>query len=159
MNKIVFAALLAACAAAHADGVKLLTPVSYAAESSVVPKVREACKIEARLTEDIGSQLAGTTDQPQGEVVRVAIVDVMGVGGGAWSGPKAISLRVDLMKDGKVQRSTHLTRTTNGGAFGGFKGTCSMLERDSTVLGKDVAKWVASSAYSTGEDAPKSDGK
>lgn len=159
MKKIAFAALLAACAAAHADGVKLLTPVTYAAESAVVPKVREACKLEERLTADVGSQLAGTTDQPQGDVVKVSIVDVMGVGGGGWTGPKAISIRVELMKDGKVARSTHLTRTTTGGAFGGFKGTCSMLERDSTVLGKDVAKWVASSAYGTGEDMPKADGK
>jgi len=155
MKKIAIAALMAACAAAHADGVKLLTPVSYAAESSVVPKVREACKLEERLAADGGGQLAGSTDSTQGEVVRVSIVDVMGVGGGGWTGPKAISIRVELLKDGKLERSTHLTRTTSGGAFGGFKGTCSMLERDSSVLGKDVAKWVASSAYGTGEDAPK----
>ena len=155
MKKIAFAALLAACAAAHADGIKLLTPLSYAAESSVVPKVREACKVEERLTADVGGALAGTTESTQGEVVRVSIVDVMGVGGGAWSGPKAISIRVELLKDGKVERSTRLTRTTTGGPLGGFKGTCAMLERDSSVLGKDVAKWVASSAYTTGEDTPQ----
>ena len=151
MNKFVFAALLAACAAAHADGVKLLTPVAYASESSVVPKVREACKVEERLASDVGDALGGRTESTQGEVVRVSIIDVMGVGGGAWSGPKAISIRVELLKDGKVERTTRLTRTTTGGAFGGFKGTCSMLERDSTVLGKDVAKWVASSTYTNGE--------
>jgi len=55
-----------------------------------------------------------------------------------------VSIRVDLLKDGQVTRSTHLTRTTTGGAFGGFMGTCSMLERDTKVLGKDVASWVAS---------------
>jgi hypothetical protein len=33
-----------------------------------------------------------------------------------------------------------------------------MRERDSSVLGKDVAKWVASSACG-GEDAPKSVGE
>jgi len=155
MKKIAFAALLAACAAAHADGVKLLTPVSYTSESSVVPKVREACKLEERLTEDVGSQLAGTTDSTQGDVVRVSIVDVMGVGGGGWTGPKAVSIRVELLKDGKVARSTHLTRTTTGGAFGGFKGTCSMLERDTKVLGKDVASWVAAGT----DGGSKTDGK
>ena len=41
MKKFASAALLAACAAAHADGAKLLTPVSYASDSAVVPKVRE----------------------------------------------------------------------------------------------------------------------
>ncbi len=125
-----------------------------------MPKVREACKLEDRLSADISSALGQpATTSTAGAVVRVSIVDVMGVGGGGWTGPKAISIRVELMKDGKVERSTHLTRTTTGGAFGGFKGTCSMLERDSNVLGKDVAKWVASGAYATGEDAPKPDGK
>ena len=155
MKKFVFAAVLAACAAAHAEGVKLLTPVSYAAESAVVPKVREACKLELRLAEDVGSQLSGTTDSTQGDVVRVSIVDVMGVGGGGWTGPKAVSIRVDLLKDGQVARSTHLTRTTTGGAFGGFMGTCSMLERDTKVLGKDVASWVASGS----DGGSKTDGK
>jgi hypothetical protein len=156
MKKFAFAALLAACAAAHAaDGVKLLTPVSYASDSAVVPKVREACKLEQRLAEDVGSQLAGTTETTQGDVVRVSIVDVMGVGGGGWTGPKAVSIRVDLLKDGQVARSTHLTRTTTGGAFGGFMGTCSMLERDTKVLGKDVASWVASGA----DGGSKTDGK
>ena len=153
MKKFAFAAILVATTVpAWADGVKLLEPVAYASESSVVPKVREACKLEDRLTTDVGDALGGTTAEAGGDVVKVSIVDVMGVGGGAWSGPKAISIRVDLMKGGKVLRSTHLTRTTTGGAFGGFKGTCSMLERDSSTLGKDVAKWVASDSYTTGED-------
>ena len=50
---------------------------------------------------------------------------------------------------------TCLARTTAGGAFGGFKGTSSMLERDSATLGKHVAKWVASEACSMGEDVEK----
>ena len=149
------AMLVAATAPAWADGVQLLTPVAYAAESSVVPKVREACKVEERLTADIGDALGGTTTVAKGDVVKVSIVDVMGVCGGAWSGPKAISIRVELIKGGTTLRTTRLTRTTTGGAFGGFKGTCAMLERDSAVLGKDVAKWVASESYGTGEDAKK----
>jgi hypothetical protein len=155
MKKIALVALLAMSASAWADGVQLLTPVTYAAESSVVPKVREACKLEDRLAADVGGALSGSTTSTAGTVVKVSIVDVMGLGGGGWTGPKAISIRVDLMTDGKIQRSTHLTRTTTGGAFGGFKGTCSMLERDSSTLGKDVAKWVASESYSTGEDIKK----
>ncbi len=151
MKKIALLAALAIADAAHADGARLLSPVAYASESSVVPKVREACKVEERLAQDVGAALGGSTEQATGEVVRVSILDVMGVGGGAWSGPKAISIKVELLRDGQVVRSTRLTRTTSGGAFGGFKGTCSMLERDSSVLGKDVAKWVASDAYTNGE--------
>ncbi len=155
MKKIALLALLAVAASAWADGAQLLTPVTYANESAVVPKVREACKLEDRLAADLGGTLGGSTTSTAGTVVRVSIVDVMGVGGGGWSGPKAITIRAELLKDGKVQRNTVLTRTTTGGAFGGFMGTCTMLERDATTLSKDVAKWVASESYSTGEDAKK----
>ena len=151
MNKIALFLLLAASASAHADGVTLAAPVTYAAEASVVTKVRQECQLENRLATDINAALANTTT-PAGEALRVTILDVMGVGGGAWSGPKSISLRVELMKDGKVERSTRLTRTTGGGAFGGFKGTCAMLERDSATLGKDVARWAGNESYTTGED-------
>jgi hypothetical protein len=155
MKKIALLALAAFAAAAHADGVALLTPVAYSAESSVVPRVREACKLEERLTIDVGDALGKTTASTDGEVVKVSIVDVMGVGGGIWSGPKAISLRAELMKNGKVERSTRLTRTTTGGPLGGFQSTCAMLERDSSVLGKDVAKWVASESYTIDQSAQK----
>ena len=151
MNKISLSILLAVCASAHADGVTLMAPITYAPEASVVPKIREECLLENRLATDINAALANTTT-PSGKDLRVSILGVMGVGGGAFSGPKAITLRVELMQDGKVERSTRLTRTTGGGAFGGFKGTCAILERDSATLGKDVARWAGNESYTTGED-------
>ncbi len=150
MNKIALSLLLAVSASAHADGSTLVTPVTYASEASVVQKVRQECQLENRLAADINAALVNTST-PAGKSLRVTILDVMGVGGGAWSGPKAISLRVELLNGDKVERSTRLTRTTTGGAFGGFKGTCSMLERDSATLGKDVARWAGNESYTTGE--------
>ncbi len=150
MNKIALSVLLAVSTSAFADGAALVTPVTYAPEASVVQKVRQECQLENRLASDINAALVNTTT-PAGKQLRVTILDVMGVGGGAWSGPKAISLRVELLSGDKVERSTRLTRTTTGGAFGGFKGTCAMLERDSATLGKDVARWAGNESYTTGE--------
>ena len=150
MNKLALSILLAVSANAYADGATLVTPVTYASEASVVQKVRQECQLENRLASDINAALVNTTT-PAGKSLRVTILDVMGVGGGAWSGPKAISLRVELLNGDKVERSTRLTRTTTGGAFGGFKGTCAMLERDSATLGKDVARWAGNESYTTGE--------
>ena len=84
MNKIALFLLLAVSASAHADGVTLAAPVTYAAEASVVTKVRQECQLENRLAADINAALANTTT-PNGEALRVSILDVMGVGGGAWS--------------------------------------------------------------------------
>jgi hypothetical protein len=34
-------------------------------------------------------------------------------------------------------------RVSRGGAFGGFKGSCDVLERVVTAIGNDLAEWLA----------------
>lgn len=153
MKKIAVAALLAITAAVQANGVPLRVPVTYAPGSGVEPKVRDVCKLEERLGSDIGGAL-GTTVSDAGPVVMVSISGVAG-GDASWTGPKAISIHVDLVKDGQVQRSTNLTRTTDGGVFGDFKHVCSLLENDSGRLAKAVAEWVAKGSNGTAESTRK----
>ena len=142
LRKIALCAPLAAAAAAHAGGVRLLMPVDYAPGSGVEPKVRDLCRLEERVALDIGAALDGSTASTDGEVVRIRITAVTG-GDASWTGPKAISLRVELLKDGQLQRGTELTRTTDGGVFGDYKNACSLLHNDSGRLAKAVAEWVA----------------
>ena len=33
-------------------------------------------------------------------------------------------------------------RSSNGGVFAGFKGTCSILNRDVDSLARDIARWI-----------------
>ncbi|HEX7250535.1 MAG TPA: hypothetical protein VF262_09155, partial [Burkholderiales bacterium] len=54
----------------------------------------------------------------------------------------AISVRADLEQNSKLHASKLLTRQSSGGAFGGMKGTCSIMERIAVALGRDVAAWV-----------------
>ena len=39
-------------------------------------------------------------------------------------------------------KKTTLSRNSMGGMFGGFKGSCSVLNRTAKVLGADLAKWI-----------------
>ncbi len=80
------------------------------------------------------------------KLVQITILSVQGAGGGAWSGPKSMTIRVDVQKGGAKTGSTILTRATNGGPLSGLTGTCTMLERVATTLGKDVAVWLARNA-------------
>ncbi|MET0352024.1 MAG: hypothetical protein ABW067_19655 [Rhizobacter sp.] len=153
MKRLIPAALLAACAtAATAAPVYLETPVTFAPGAGVVEKVREECKLEDMFVREAspffakangGDATIAADADPQASRVRVQITHVLGVGGGAWSGPKSMSIEASLVENGKVTRSTKLTRSTTGGAFGGFKGTCTILERSAKALGKDVVGWVA----------------
>jgi len=153
MKQLIPALVLAAGAtAANAAPVYLETPVTYAPGAGVVEKVREECRIEEMFVREAspffakangGDATIAADADPKASRVRVQITHVLGVGGGAWSGPKSMSIEASLVENGKVTRSTKLTRSTTGGAFGGFKGTCTILERSAKALGKDVVGWVA----------------
>jgi hypothetical protein len=136
----------------NAAGALLETPVEYASDASVVDSVRTECKLENMLAEDIGHALAeankgaGTIDakgDPAGKpVLRTRISFVLGVGGGGWTGPKAITVKVKLLENGQVSREGKLTAWSTGGAFAAFKGTCDILRRCSREIGEQLAEWV-----------------
>lgn len=149
-----------------ANRVQLESPVTYAPDAGVVEAVRRECRVEDMLEVRVGKALdavnkggdntISATAQPAGDVsvLRLRITRVLGVGGGAWSGPKAITVAAELIDKGKVVRQTKLNRGTSGGPFGGFKGTCAILERSAAALGKDLARWVRDPAYVVPDEAP-----
>jgi len=162
MKKLAILATLACAAGAQASEIALLTPIAYDPTASVVDKVKQECKLEEQLTSDVSDAfrknnigpVVATAEGP-GEVIKVRITHVLGFGGGAWSGPKAITVHADLMKNGKVERTTRINRWTTGGMWGGFKGTCSILNRSSAAIAKDLVKWAHDPTYSVEDSTPK----
>ena len=145
--------------------VLLETPVTYAPDASVVEQVRNECHIEDMLTQHVGDVLrklnrtgdgtvASQTDAGDARILRLQITHVLGVGGGAWSGPKATTVSADLIEDGKVTRHTTINRWSVGGVWGAFKGTCSILDRTTVVIAKDLSRWVREPSYEIKEEAP-----
>lgn len=161
MKRIALLALCLASAPAFAGErrpVLLETPVTYASDAGVVEQVNDECHIDDMLTHRVGEALRrlnrtgeGTIDANSApgdaQVLRLQITYVMGVGGGAWTGPKAISLSADLIDGGKVVRHTKFKRWSVGGLWGAFKGTCSILDRTAVIVSKDLRRWVHSPRY------------
>lgn len=146
-----------------AADVVLNPPIAYAKDAGVHEKIRSDCHVEQLLEAAIAPYLAkakkvaGTTGSGAAEL-KVEITHVMGVGGGAWTGPKAITVDATLSADGKVLRQGKVNRWTTGGMWGGFKGTCSILDRSAKAIGKDLARWIRDENYKlTAEAAPPSD--
>lgn len=152
-----FAAAIAALClplAAHAGGGKLHVqqPAAYDKDAAVNEKVKDQCAPEARLSEFVKEYAKGPFDEVVGlkdlskagggKTLSLTILNVMGVGGGAWSGPKGITVQGTLRENGKVIGTFQARRSSGGGAYGGFKGTCSILERCAKALGKDIAAWL-----------------
>ena len=167
MKSYLFAALSlsSATAVAASQSVVLETPITYAPGAEVVERVKTECHIEDMLANHVGEVLrkrnkgsAGTIESgvdPSGaKVLKLQISHVLGIGGGAWTGPKAITVMADLVEDGKVVRHTKVNRWSVGGFWGAFKGTCSILDRSAIVIAKDMARWVRDPSYVVKDEGP-----
>ncbi|TDR80405.1 hypothetical protein [Paludibacterium purpuratum] len=151
----------------QAAGVLLETPVQYTADAGVVDSVKASCKIEEMLAKDVGAALVddndknGTIDANADHsgktVLRMRISFVMGVGGGGWSGPKAITVKPQLFEDGKLVREGKLTRWSTGGPLAAFKGTCSILQRCTKQIAEDMVEWVKDPSYELDTEEPAKD--
>ncbi|MBS1229663.1 MAG: hypothetical protein H6R17_2940 [Proteobacteria bacterium] len=167
MKKLLFVTLLVNASAVLAATTLLEVPVTYHPNAGVVAAVKQECQIESMLSTRVGSMLGKLNKTGDGTIetgleasdntlLRLQITHILGVGGGAWTGPKAITLTAELLENGKVSRKTKINRWSVGGVFGAFKGSCTILERCADAITKDLSRWVQNPAYKIVEQpAPK----
>lgn len=78
----------------------------------------------------------------KGRTLQVEIVNVVS-GGNAFIGHmKQVQVRGRLFENGKEIGSFTGRRTSGGGAFANFKGSCSVLGRCMETLAKDITLWL-----------------
>lgn len=131
----------------------------YAPQINVPNAVRAECNLPARVSEFVKEFADKNYDkviladnvsaQTPGQALSMKIVDMTGTGGGAWSGPKHVTVEGTLWENGKVKGTFIATRYSSGGAFGGYKGTCAILGRCVKAIGKDVGGWLLAPAMNT----------
>ena len=151
---LVCVAILLAPAAHTAEKGQVVTmsrELEFAETSGASGKVQAECTLQTRLPQFIktyakkmnivlAEEISDSTD---GKVLHVEIVNVIGAGGGAWSGAKSVTVQGELTENSEVIGTFIASRYSGGGMFGGFKGTCSILARCIKTLGSDIAKWLA----------------
>ncbi len=129
------------------DSIVLAKKITFSEHSDVRSKVKDECKLETKIPHFI-SKYAGKkvklVDDTKGakKVLNVEINDVHAPGGGAWSGPKSVSVSGELIENGKVIATFTGSRYSTGGMWGGVKGTCSIVGRCAKAIGKDISKWL-----------------
>ena len=119
---------------------------------AVSEAVKKECQLETKIIDfaeefakgdfDKIDMMDSVSESTPGKAVKIVITDVAGAKGGIYSGPKYVAIKATLWQDGKVAGTLSSRRSTGGGAFGGYKGTCSLLGRCAKALGKDVATWL-----------------
>jgi len=140
------AALCFSLSAAAVDEVIHIPEVVPFAENTNVPAaVRNECqlgeKVSAFLTES-APNVEVSTGPEQTRYLSMAITEVYAAGGGAWSGPKWMTVTGTLKENGQAVASFRAKRFSTGGAFGGFKGTCSIIGRCTKAIAQDIAEWL-----------------
>jgi hypothetical protein len=78
----------------------------------------------------------------KGRAFRVEIVNVVSAGNPFISHRKQVSVKGRLFEDGKEVGVFQNSRTSMGGAFAGFKGSCSVLGRCLEALASDMTVWL-----------------
>lgn len=152
--------LAATPAAFAADIVTIQRHMGFNEDAEVPKAVLEECKLDGEMPRAVAESAlnAGTTvnfaekvdGTEPGRVLWMEIADVMSDGNGFIGHRKSITVKGKLYEDGKVVGSFKDRRSSMGGAFGGFKGSCSVLVRTANAIGEDIAHWLA---------APKMDDK
>jgi hypothetical protein len=127
-------------------------PVPYAASSYIAENIKTECRIGAQLASALGKDaprhgntIVFDTALPtdHGRVLQLELVEAQSAGN-AFSGHfKSATARGVLFQEGKQIASVTARRTSRGGAFAGFKGSCDVLERTVNAIGSDLAQWLA----------------
>lgn len=136
-----------AAAPALAEPVKVAKTIPFAAESDVRQKVKDECAIQTKIPAFL-AQFSSDVELVEGDlgekgrVLTIEITAVRAPGGGAFSGPKSVTVSGVLRENGATIGSFRASRYSGGGAFGGYKGTCAIVGRCAKAIGKDIATWL-----------------
>ena len=157
MRKLRFAALALVCVGvllipAHAGEkgqlVTISWPIEFTETSGVSDKVKAKCLLQSELAYSIKEYAKkmnvvlaeDVNDSTEGRVLHMEIVNVIGGGGGFWSGQKSVTVQGKLTENGEVIGTFIANRATGSTRSG--DGTCDMLELCMKVMAKDIAKWL-----------------
>lgn len=144
--------LLPVCAVAASGTLYLQKRATFEKGLTVPGPIRTDCGLETKVIDFIElftkedfdriEMVEEASAASSGKVLAITITGLAGEGGGAWSGPKHLTISGTLWQDGKIIGTFTAHRVTGGGVLGAYRGTCSLLGRCARALGRDVAGWL-----------------
>jgi hypothetical protein len=139
--------LASASAPASTGSIKVLRTVPFAEEARVPQRVQDECDLQTKVPAFL-SKYAADVELVDGElgntgrVLELRIGNVHAPGGGAFSGPKWMTVTGVLRENGREVARFSAKRFSGGGMFGSYKGTCAIIGRCARTIGKDIASWL-----------------
>ncbi len=131
-------------------GTLVVKDIVFSEDAGIPAAVKNECNLLQDLSSHIktaagqyATVLEGSVAAPaNADVLTIEIINLVGPGGGAWSGGKSVMIKGTLVKQGQNAGSFKALRVSGGGMWGGYMGTCAILGRCVKTLGTDVADWL-----------------
>ncbi|TDR31083.1 hypothetical protein [Hydromonas duriensis] len=137
---------------AAGEHISIASSIPYLDESLVQENiVKECASLGASLSNSLSTELSNVgyfvdkvdkLDTSKDLVLEVKITSMTAGGSFVFGKQTGGTAKATLFKDGTVVKTKVFNRTSGGGVFGVYKGNCSILERITTVFGKDIALWL-----------------
>lgn len=159
---LVSAALLCgAVSVAHAADGSMVAPaavsvpavVPFAQDAVIAGAIKRECQLGEKLSGFIKTyghengvtvtQAAQVSAGSAGRALVLEITDSVADGNAFLGHHTYTTVKGRLYQDGAEVGNFIGRRNSMGGAFGGFKGNCSVLGRTVKALGEDIAGWLA----------------
>ncbi|WP_414612629.1 hypothetical protein [Stenotrophomonas pavanii] len=138
--------------AAAAD-IRTAQPVPFADSAIIADAIRNECSIGTTLAQSLSAHATrrGNTVVPgpvgaesgNGRSLKLELVEAQSAGNAFVGHFKSAAVRGVLFEDGHQVATVTARRVSRGGAFGGFKGSCAVLDRTVSAIGEDLAGWLA----------------
>lgn len=135
-----------------ADSITVPRPVPFADGSIIAQKIKTECVIQTQLADYIAEyareksidikHASEVQSEASGQVLDIQIKDSVSDGNPFVGHRKSTTVVGTLYRDGEVIGNFTARRNSMGGAFAGYKGSCSVLGRTVKALGKDIAGWL-----------------
>jgi hypothetical protein len=121
-----------------------ITPATFAQGSGVTDEVLAECGLDRKIPEELVHHtpvpvVLAETPAGGARVLDISVTNIIAPPGGAWSGPKSMTLHGELVQGGVVVASFDARRTTTRGHQ-----TCEMLGIILDALAGDIRPWLAS---------------
>ena len=132
--------------------IKIQTIIPFQKGVPIAANIKNECKLQAQLSDFITAYSVGegvgviqkkkVSKRSKGKNLVVTITNAISSGNAFIGHRKYTSIKGTLYNNGKKKGSFTAARLSGGGAFGGWKGSCSVLGRTIKILGSDVSKWL-----------------
>lgn len=135
-----------------ATAVKIQKNIPFKKGAPITANVKNECSLGTKLSEFIESyslvkkidivRLDEVSKSTNGQALVVSITGAVSSGNAFIGHRKYTKIDGTLFENGKRKAGFTAGRVSGGGAFGGFKGSCSVLGRTVKTLGRDVSSWL-----------------